>query len=71
MGTNKRKYFHSQKNNLLVINYKFSNFFDNKISYICDNISKSKSVNKSININFFDIHSFPNNNFNNFITPTH
>ena len=42
-----------------------------KISNICDNISKSKSVNKSININCFDICSFPNNNFYNFITPTH
>ena len=46
MGRNKRKTFPPQKNNLLV--NKFSNFFDNKISNICDNISKSKSVNKSI-----------------------
>ena len=69
MGRNKRKTFPPQKNNLLV--NKFSNFFDNKISNICDNISKSKFVNKSININCFDICSFPNNNFNNFITPTH
>ena len=69
MGRNKRKTFPPQKNNLLV--NKFSNFFDNKISNICDNISKSKSVNKSININCFDTCSFPNNNFNNFITPTH
>ena len=49
MGRNKRKTFPPQKNNLLV--NKFSNFFDNKISIICDNISKSKSVNISININ--------------------
>ena len=69
MGRKKRKSFPSQKNNLLV--NKFSNFFDNKISNICDNISKIKSVNKSININCFDICSFPNDNFKNVITPTH
>ena len=60
MGRKKRKSFPPQKNNLLV--NKFSNFFDNKISNICDNIPKSKSANKSININCFDICAFPNDN---------